>query len=73
MYPRGTLVDPQFQYNPAGAAGDSTNGGTMHPKYRKVGQHDIELLNLHKLVFENGNAIIGEFTSVWHPGHAEAG
>src|SRR5204862_7805637 len=34
MYPRGTLVDPQYQYNPAGAAGESNNGGTMHPKFR---------------------------------------
>jgi hypothetical protein len=71
MYPRGTLVDPQYQYNPEGRAGDSNNGGTMHPKYRKVLQHDIGLLNLHKLVFENGKAVIGEFTSLWHPDHAE--
>ncbi len=69
MYPRGTLVDPQFQYNPSGNAGDSSNGGTMHPKNRKVLQHDIELLKLHKLNFENNKAIIGEFSSVWHPDH----
>ena len=71
MYPRGTLVDPQFQYNPAGVAGDSTNGGTMHPKYRKVLQSDIALLNLHRLDFINQKAIVGEFTSVWHPDHAD--
>ena len=71
MYPRGTLVDPQYQYNPAGAAGDSTNGGTMHPKFRKVLQHDIALLNLHKLEFDGGIAILGEFTSIWHPNHAD--
>jgi hypothetical protein len=71
MYPRGTLVDAQYQYNPAGAAGDSSNGGTMHPKYRKVLAHDIALLKLHKLDFENGKAVIGEFTSIWHPDHAE--
>jgi hypothetical protein len=70
MYPRGTLVDPPYQYNPSGAAGDSNNGGTMHPKYRKVQQHDIALLNLHKLDFKKGNAIIGEFSSVWHPDHS---
>jgi hypothetical protein len=70
MYPRGTLVDAQYQYNPAGAAGDSNNGGTMHPKYRKVLRHDIVLLKLHKLDFENRKAIIGEFTSIWHPDHA---
>ena len=71
MYPRGTWVDPQFQYNPAGMAGDSNNGGTMHPKYRKVLPKDIALLKLHKLEFVNGPAVIGEFTSVWHPNHAD--
>ena len=71
MYPRGTLVDAQYQYNPAARAGDNTNGGTMHPMHRKVRQEDIELLKLHKLNFENGKAIIGEFTSIWHPNHAD--
>jgi len=70
MYPRGTLVDPQYQYNPAGAAGDSSNGGTMHPKYRKVLPADIALLKLHKLSFNKGRAIIGEFTSIWHEDHS---
>jgi hypothetical protein len=70
MYPRGTLVDSQYQYNPDGQAGDSNNGGTMHPKYRKVLPHDIAQLKLHKLVFENGKAVIGEFTSIWHPDHS---
>lgn len=70
MYPRGTLVDAQYQYNPSGAAGDSNNGGTMHPKNRKVLKKDIAQLKLHKLDFENGKAIIGEFTSIWHPDHA---
>ena len=70
MYPRGTLVDPQYQYNPAGAAGDSSNGGTMHPKYRKVWPQEIALLNLHRLSFENKKSVIGEFTSIWHPDHA---
>lgn len=69
MYPRGTLVDPQYQYNPEGRAGDSSNGGTMHPMHRKVLKQDIDLLKLHKLDFENGKAIIGEFTSIWHPDH----
>lgn len=69
MYPRGTLVDPQFQYNPNGETGDSTNGGTMHPKYRKVQKQDIENLKLHKLDFENNSGIIGEFSNVWHEDH----
>ncbi|HEX7903775.1 MAG TPA: peptidase M10 [Chitinophagaceae bacterium] len=69
MYPRGTLVDPQFQYNPSGQAGDSSNGGTMHPQYRKVRKQDIEQLKLHKLDFENGKVQLGEFSNVWHPDH----
>src|SRR5580765_3063566 len=50
MYPRGTLVDPQYQYDPSKPAG--VKGGTMHPMYRKVKQEDIESLNLHKLRFK---------------------
>ena len=69
MYPRGTLVDAEFQYNPAGLAGDSSNGGTMHPKFRKVRNEDIQLLNLSKLTFEKEKAVLGEFSSVWHPDH----
>lgn len=70
MYPRGTLVDAQFQYNPAGRSGDSSNGGTMHPKFRKVRTSDIALLRLHKLEFVRNIAMVGEFSSVWHPDHA---
>ena len=58
MYPRGTLVDAEYQYNPAARTGDNMNGGTMHPMHRKVRQEDIDLLKLHKLGFENGKAII---------------
>ena len=70
MYPRGTLVDPQYQYEPDKPAG--TKGGTLYPIYRKVRQEDIDLLNLHKVVFENNQAILGEFTSVWHDEHKPA-
>jgi hypothetical protein len=69
MYPRGTLVDAQFQYNPAGRAGDSNNGGTMNPIHRRVRQQDVELLNLHRLDYNNGTAVLGEFSSVWHGEH----
>ncbi|HET6769894.1 MAG TPA: peptidase M10 [Chitinophagaceae bacterium] len=68
MYPRGTLVDPQFQYDPSKPAG--VTGGTMHPMYRKVKIEDIEALKLHRLDFHSGNAILGEFTNVWHDDHA---
>jgi hypothetical protein len=71
MYPRGTLVDPPYQYNPLATAGDSSNGGTMHPMHRRVKPEDIQHLKLHKLGFESGKAVIGEFSSVWHPNHAD--
>jgi hypothetical protein len=67
MYPRGTLVDPQFQYDPSKPAG--TQGGTMHPMYRKVFQEDIEQLKLHRQSFKNGKAIVGAFTNVYHWPH----
>jgi hypothetical protein len=65
MYPRGTLVDPQFQYDPSVRAG--LKGGTMNPFTRKVFQKDIDDLKLNKLPFnKNGFAVIGEFSSMWH-------
>jgi hypothetical protein len=67
MYPRGTLVDPEFQYDPTKPAG--VTGGTMHPKYRKVFQKNIEQLKLHKLSFHNKRAVVGGFTNVYHWSH----
>ena len=65
MYPRGTLVDPQFQYDPTVPAG--VKGGTMNPFTRKVFQSDIDDLKLNKLSFNrNGFATIGDSSSVWH-------
>jgi hypothetical protein len=64
MYPRGTLVDAPFQYDPNAAAG--APGGTMHPMHRRVRQEDIEMLNIEKLAFKNDIAVVGAFSSVWH-------
>jgi len=69
MYPRGTLVDPEFQYDAAKPAG--VTGGTMHPMHRKVRQADISLLKLHRLSYENNRAILGEFSNIWHPDHRD--
>ncbi len=69
MYPRGTLVDPPFQYDQTKPAG--VTGGTMHPMFRKVYPKDIEDLKIHHLVFKNGRAIMGEFTNIYHWNHAE--
>ena len=65
MYPRGTLVDPPFQYDPNVPAG--LNGGTLNPFTRKVLQSDIDDPSLSKLNFDKkGFAVIGNFSSVWH-------
>lgn len=65
MYPRGTLVDPQFQYYPEVAAGEK--GGTLNPFTRRVLQKDIDNLRLGDLDFnENGFALVGGFSSIWH-------
>lgn len=71
MYPRGTLVDPQYQYDPSKPAG--VTGGTMHPMYRKVFAQDVSSLKLERLRFENKRAIVGEFTNVFHINHNDPG
>ena len=68
MYPRGTIVDPPFQYDPTAAPGQP--GGTMNPFTRKVLLDDIAALRLHALPFDDtGKAVLGDFTSVWHEAH----
>lgn len=67
MYPRGTLVDSQFQYDPTKPAGET--GGTMHPLHRKVLPQDIAALKLHKLRFRSNTAVVGDFTNVYHLPH----
>lgn len=65
MYPRGTWVDPPYQYYPEVAPGEK--GGTLNPFTRRVLQKDIDDLQLEKLRFnEKGLAVIGGFTSAWH-------
>jgi len=68
MYPRGTIVDPVYQYNPAAAPLEP--GGTINPFTRKVLQQDIDHLRLKQLDFSRtGFAILGDFTSMWHQKH----
>lgn len=71
MYPRGTLVDPQFQYDPAKPAG--VTGGTMHPMYRKVFRQDIAAMKLERLRFQNEKAVVGAFSNIFHLDHKDAG
>lgn len=68
MYPRGTIVDPPYQYSPVAAPLEP--GGTINPFARKVLQEDINNLRLHRLRFDDkGFAVVGDFTSIWHEAH----
>jgi hypothetical protein len=68
MYPRGTLCDPEFQYDPAVPAG--AKGGTLNPFLRKVLDSDIAGLRLSRLSFNGGTtAMVGEFSSLFHEKH----
>ena len=68
MYPRGTIVDNQYQYDPN--AQPLAPGGTINPFTRKVLQNDIDNLRLHKLDFNAaGIAVVGGFSSMWHDKH----
>ncbi len=67
MYPRGTITDADYLYNPMAIPGDNTNGGTMNPVHRQVTLQDITALQLHHLDFDkNATGILGTFSSVWH-------
>jgi len=67
MYPRGTFVDPPYQYDPKALPGKP--GGTMHPAHRKVKQQDIDNLKLHRLLKRGNKVIVGQFTSIYHWPH----
>jgi hypothetical protein len=65
MYPRGTVCDPAFQYDPN--AEPLKPGGTINPFTRKVLQSDIDQLHLHRLNWnKNGFAVLGDFSSIYH-------
>ncbi len=68
MYPRGTICDPAFQYDPL--ALPLQPGGTMNPFYRKVLASDIDSLQLHSLRFSaSRKAVLGDFSSLYHEKH----
>ena len=65
MYPRGTVCDPFYQYDPN--AEPLQAGGTINPYTRKVLLSDIDQLRLHKLSWNAGGfAVLGDFSSVYH-------
>jgi hypothetical protein len=68
MYPRGTVCDPQFQYDIS--ALPLRPGGTLNPYLRKVLPGDIDDLRLSRLSFDRkGFSPIGDFTSIYHQKH----
>ena len=72
MYPRGTICDPAFQYDPS--ALPLKPGGTLNPFARKVLPGDLNNLKLHRLVFDQkGLAVVGGFSSLYHERHQAVG
>ena len=70
MYPRGTVCDPEYQYDPLALA--LQPGGTINPFTRKVLQTDIDDLKLHHLSFnQTGSAVVGDFSSIYHEKHLQ--
>lgn len=68
MYPRGTLVDPPFQWDPSAPAG--AVGGTMNPVYRQVRPADLESLHLERLKLDPMHkGVLGDFTNLFHESH----
>lgn len=63
MYPRGTLVDPAYQYDPGAKAGEK--GGTLYPVHRRVKQQDVDDLLLARQI-QSGRLVLGKFSSVYH-------
>ncbi|MFD1139930.1 hypothetical protein ACFQ4C_02385 [Larkinella insperata] len=65
MYPRGTLVDPQYQWNPTAQPGEF--GGTLKPDKRRATLEDIAMLGLDGLPYDRqGRAKLGGLTNVYH-------
>lgn len=67
MYPRGTWVDPEYQYDPAARPGEA--GGTMHPMHRRVQPQDLHQLHLDRLRYIGRQAVLGGFTNMFHSDH----
>ncbi len=63
MYPRGTLVNQEFQNDVNAQPGGP--GGTLNPIHRHVMQIDIDNLKLNNLI-EQDIFVIGKFTNVYH-------
>ena len=73
MYPRGTLVDAKYTYDPkkGNSAVDPTTGArsnTVNPIHRKVTQQDINNLGLDKIKYDpkTGAGQLGKLSNIKH-------
>ncbi len=64
MYPRGTLVDPQYQYDDTALPGKK--GGTLNPKYREVKRSDVEMLVSLMRRVDESSAVLGGLSNRYH-------
>ena len=61
MAPRGTLVDPEYQWDPKAKAGEV--GSTMKPVHRRVSVAEIEQI-VQNLTFQpDGKALLGRLSN----------
>ncbi len=62
MAPRGTLVDPPYQWDPKAKAGEV--GGTMKPIHRRVSVQEIEEIVANLDFGTDGTALVGGLSNV---------
>lgn len=62
MAPRGTLVDPQYQWESQAKAGEV--GGTMNPIHRRVSVEEIQKIVSNLTFRDDGTARIGRLTNI---------
>jgi len=62
MAPRGSLVNPQYQWEPTAKAGEF--GGTMNPKYRKVTAEEVRLILKDTTFDTNPNHYLGQLSNI---------
>lgn len=61
MAPRGSLVDPQYQWNPLAKPGEF--GGTMNPVHRKVTAQEIEMVVANIPFDQDEDFVIGRISN----------
>lgn len=67
MYPRGTIVDPEYQYDPSAPPGQP--GGTLHPQFRRVWKDEVAMLQVNEHYTIDNGWVIGDFSNIWHEPH----